>query len=260
MNELLEKLLIICPLVFMAGFVDSIAGGGGLISLPAYLLAGLPTHNALGTNKMAMSFGTFIAAGKYIKAKTVDLKVGVVSAAGAFIGSSIGSSIALLIAENVFKIILLVVLPAVAVFLLVKKDFGKNGTDPKAMSAARLYVVSFTIGIAIGCYDGLIGPGTGTFLILAFTAFLGIDLLKSSGCAKITNLASNIASMIVFIINGKVIFAIAIPAAAFAMAGNYAGARLAIKGGSRYVRFAILFVIGLLFVKTAIDLFSKPIH
>jgi uncharacterized membrane protein YfcA len=260
MNELLEKCLIICPLVFMAGFVDAIAGGGGLISLPAYMLAGLPTHIALGTNKVAMSFGTFIAAGKYIKAKEADLRVGIISAAGAFIGSSIGSSIALLIAENVLKIIILLVLPAVAVFLLVKKDFGKNETERKVMSVQRLAVTAFIIGAALGCYDGLIGPGAGTFLILAFTAFLGIDLLKSSGCAKITNLASNIASMIVFIINGKVIFAIAIPAAIFAMAGNYTGARLAIKGGSRYVRYAVLFVIGLLFVKTAIDLFSKPIH
>jgi uncharacterized protein len=256
MNELLEKCLIICPLVFLAGFVDSIAGGGGLISLPAYMLAGLPMHNALGTNKMAMSFGTFLAAGKYIKAKVVNLRVGIIFAAGAFIGSSIGSSLALLIPENVFKIVILAVLPAVAVFLLIKKDFGKAAV-PKTLSAKRLAIVAFVIGIAIGCYDGLIGPGAGTFLILAFTAFLGIDLLKSSGCAKITNLASNIASMIIFIVNGKVIFAIAIPAAAFAMAGNYTGARLAIKGGSRYVRFAVLFVIGLLFVKTAIDLFQK---
>lgn len=248
--------MIICPLVFAAGFVDSIAGGGGLISLPAYLLAGLPTHNALGTNKMAMSFGTFIVAGKYIKAKAVDLRVGMISAAGALIGSSIGSSIALMISDSIFKIIILVVLPAVAVFLLVKKDFGKSETELKTISVKRLAVTAFVIGTAIGCYDGLIGPGTGTFLILAFTAFLGTDLLKSSGCAKITNLASNIASMIVFVINGKVIFAIAIPAAVFAMAGNYAGARLAIKGGSRYVRYAILFVIALLFVKTAIELLS----
>ncbi len=259
MEGLLEKCLIICPLVFAAGFVDSIAGGGGLISLPAYLLAGLPAHNALGTNKMAMSFGTFLAAGKYIKAKAVDLRVGLISAAGAFIGSSIGSSLTLLIPEDVFKVVILAVLPAAAVFLFVKKDFGKEA-EPKTMSAARFAAASFIIGIAIGCYDGLIGPGAGTFLILAFTAFLGIDLLKSSGCAKITNLASNIASMIVFIINGKVIFAIAIPAAIFAMAGNYTGARLAIKGGSRYVRFAVLFVIGLLFVKTAIDLFFKQAH
>jgi uncharacterized membrane protein YfcA len=240
----------------MAGFEDSIAGGGGLISLPAFLLAGLPAHNAIGTNKMAMSFGTFIAAGKYIKAKKVDLKVGFISAAGAFIGSSIGSSLAMLIAENVLKIIILAVLPAVALFLLVKKDFGKSGIERRQISIQRLAVTAFVIGVAIGCYDGLIGPGTGTFLIIAFTAFLGTDLLASSGCAKITNLASNIASTIVFILNGKVIFALAIPAAVFAMAGNYTVARLAIKGGSRYVRYAVLFVIGLLFVKTAIELFS----
>lgn len=255
MSVSLEMCLIVCPLVFLAGFVDSIAGGGGLISLPAYLLAGLPAHYALGTNKTAMSIGTFTAAVKYLKAGQIDLRVGFISAAGSFLGASIGSSLALLIADNTLKIIMLAILPAVAVFLLIKKDFGMRSDSSVKPGARKLTVSSLLIGLFIGCYDGLVGPGTGTFFILAFTALMGFDLLKSSGCAKVANLASNVASMIVFIINGKVLLFLAVPAAVFAIAGNYTGARLAISGGSKYVRYTIFFVIGLLFIKMAAELF-----
>ncbi|MPM01315.1 putative membrane transporter protein YfcA [bioreactor metagenome] len=254
MNVSSTMYLIVCPLVFLAGFVDSIAGGGGLISLPAYLLAGLPAHYAIGTNKTAMSIGTFTAAVKYLKAGQMDLKVGALSAAGSFLGAFLGSSLALMIADNILKMIMLAVLPAVAIFLLIKKDFGAAADLSKQVSVQRLTVSSLVIGLVIGCYDGLIGPGTGTFFILTFTAFLGFDLLKSSGCAKAANLASNVASMIVFSVNGKVLVPLALPAALFAVAGNYCGARLAISGRSKYVRYVIFFVIGLLFLKMAAEL------
>lgn len=254
MSELLRMCLIVCPLVFAAGFVDSIAGGGGLISLPAYLLAGLSAHFAIGTNKMAMSVGTLMASVHYIKAKKYDLRVSLISAAGSFAGAAAGSSFALLIPDQILKIFMLALLPAVAVFMLVKKDFGKAEDEQKQLSLRRLTVSALVIGLVIGCYDGLVGPGTGTFLILAFSAFMGFDLLKASGCAKVVNLASNVASVIVFILSGKVLFALAIPAAVCAMAGNYAGAKLAIRGGSKYVRYAIFLVIGLLFVKMAAEL------
>lgn len=246
--------LIVCPLVFLAGFVDSIAGGGGLISLPAYLIAGLPTHLALGTNKTAMSVGTLTSAIKYFRAGKIDIKVGAVSAAGSLLGAAIGSSLALMIADNMLQKIMLGVLPLVAVFLLVKKDFGTKAEGVEPMSTVRFAVTVSLIGLVIGCYDGLIGPGTGTFLILAFTGFFGFDLVKSSGCAKVTNLASNIASLIVFMLNGKVLIALAIPAAACAAAGNYLGTRLAISGGNKYVRYMIFGVIGLLFVTLLIKI------
>lgn len=250
----LHTYLIVCPLMFLAGFVDSIAGGGGLISLPAYLLAGLPAHYAIGTNKTAMSIGTFTAASKYLRAGQIDLRVGALSAIGSFLGASIGSSLAMLIPDNMLKIIMLGVLPAVAIFLLVKKDFGSSADGSLELSSRRLTVTALIIGLVVGCYDGLVGPGAGTFFILAFTGFLGFDLLKSSGCAKVANLASNVASMIVFVLNGKVLFALAAPAAVFAVAGNYTGAHLAIRGGSKYVRYVIFLVIALLFLKMAAEL------
>jgi Predicted permeases len=246
--------MIVCPLVFLAGFVDSIAGGGGLISLPAYLLAGLPAHYAIGTNKTAMSIGTFTAAAEYFKSGKIDLKVGILAAIGSFIGAAIGSSIALMIDDNILKIIMLAILPAVAAFLLVKRDFGLAVDSLKELNSRRIILSALLIGLVIGGYDGLIGPGTGTFLILAFSAFIGFDLIKSSGCAKVANLASNVASMIIFLANGKVLIFLAIPAAVFAVAGNYAGAKLAISGGNQYVRYVIFLVIGLLFVKMATEL------
>lgn len=246
--------LIVCPLVFLGGFVDSIAGGGGLIALPAYLLAGLPTHYAMGTNKMAMSFGTFASTANYFRAGQIDLKVGLFAAAGSFLGGILGSTLALLIAESTLKLILLAVLPAIALFMLLKKDFGSEGDVTKEISSAKRTALSLLIGLVIGCYDGLIGPGTGTFFILAFSATLGFDLLKSSGCAKAANLASNVASMIVFLREGKVLLPLAVPAALFAIGGHWCGAKLAISGGSKYVRYMIFFVIGFLFLKTAVEL------
>ena len=247
--------LIVCPLVFLAGFVDSIAGGGGLISLPAYLLAGLPAHESLGTNKTAMSIGTFIATLKYFKAGQIDWRVGLLSGAASFAGALGGSSLSMMIPDKALRIVMLAVIPVVALFLLLKRNFGTSPDIDRQLSKRRIAVTSLIIGLVIGCYDGLIGPGAGTFLILAFTAFLGFDLLKSSACAKVANLASNLASMIVFIMNGKVLFLLAIPAAVFASAGGYLGAKLAIKGGAKYVRYTVFIVIGLLFVKMAVDLF-----
>lgn len=255
MESSITAYLIVCPLVFLAGFVDSIAGGGGLISLPAYLLAGLPAHYAMGTNKTAMSVGTFTATLKFIKAGQVDFQAALLSAGASFLGAVVGSYLSLMIPDKALKVVMLAVLPAVAVFLLVKRNFGQAPDTAKPRSAKARIASALCIGFVIGCYDGLIGPGTGTFLILAFTALLGFDLLKSSGCAKVTNLASNIASMLVFILSGKVLFWLAVPAAACAALGNYLGARLAIAGGSKYVRYTVFLVIGLLFVKMASDFF-----
>lgn len=249
MNELFKTCLIVCPLVFLAGFTDSVAGGGGIISIPAYLLAGLPTYLAVGTNKFVMSFGTLFASLNYMKSGKVLYKVALVSAVGSIIGAFFGTNLALLISERVLKIILSAVLPVVAVFLSLNKDFGKEGKAKKEFTPVSFAVHSFLIGLFIGLYDGMIGPGTGTFLILAFSGILGIDLLTASGCAKVSNLASNLTSMLIYVLNGKVIYAVALPAIVFCMAGNGVGARYAIKGGSKNVRKVMFLVLFMLFVK-----------
>ncbi|MBE6024433.1 MAG: sulfite exporter TauE/SafE family protein [Cellulosilyticum sp.] len=253
MNEALRMLVIVCPLIFVAGFVDAVAGGGGVISLPAYFLGGLPVHIAAGTNKLSAGCGTIIAAIKYLRDGKVKIRIAVFSAIGAVCGSTIGTSLALFISEQLLKGIMLVAIPLVAIFLVTQKNIGKE-TVEKEMSVSRQSILATLIGLVIGCYDGLIGPGTGTFLILAFTALLGLELVTSSGCAKVSNLASNITSMIIYVLNGKVLFWLAIPAAICAMLGGYAGARFAIKGGAKNVRYVMFVVLILLFGKTFLEL------
>lgn len=242
-------LLIVCPLVFLGSFVDSIAGGGGLITLPAYLFAGLPVHMAAATNKFSACIGTIWATVRFFLSGKIILTAAVPAALGAIVGSPIGTMAALHISDRILNLILLIALPCVGVFMVLRRDLGKE-TGEKEFSARKTVLLSLAIGFAIGCYDGLIGPGTGTFLILAFTTVLGYDLLVSSGCAKVANAASNTSSMIVYFLNGKVLLPVGLIAALFSIAGSQLGSRMAIRGGAKIVRVLIFFVLGLLIVKT----------
>jgi uncharacterized membrane protein YfcA len=254
----LSQFLIICPLVFIAGFVDSVAGGGGIISIPSYLFAGVPIHLAYGTNKFAMCMGTSISAYKYNKSGNVRLVPALFSAGGALIGSWLGARLVMRLSEQYLSYSLMALLPLVALFLLFNRGFGKE-TAPKDLAAPALYSLSALIGLVMGVYDGFFGPGTGTFLALLFTAVLGFSLLNASGNAKVVNLASNIGALVVYITGGQVIYALALPAAICAISGNYLGSRLAIKNGAKFIRPLIIAVIVLLFVKIFIDIFNMPL-
>lgn len=253
MHELLKMYLIVCPLIFLGGFVDSVAGGGGLITLPAYLMAGLPVHVAAGTNKVVNGSGSTIASVKYFRSGKIRLRPALWAAAGALAGASFGARIAMHLSDRVLQGLMLVALPVVAVFLVVKKDFGQ---EPEERDHSRRYVVlvSLAIGLAVGCYDGIVGPGTGTLLIMAFTALLHMDMVTASGCAKVGNVASNVAASVAFILGGQVMWSIVIPAAACSILGNYCGARYAIRGGGQRIRIMIFVVLGMMFVKMLADL------
>lgn len=248
--------LIVLPLVFLGGFVDSVAGGGGIITLPAYLMAGIPAHLAAGTNKAVNGSGTLVATLKYFRSGKILLRPAVVAAVGALIGSALGTELAALISEKTLETLMLIALPCVAVFLTVKKDFGKDipPEERPVFSPRRELLVSALIGLVFGCYDGLIGPGTGTFMILGFTGFLSLDLITAGGCAKASNLASNVASAVVWILHGNVIWQLALPAIACSILGNYLGARYAIRGGSKKIRNMMFVVLALLFVKMLYEL------
>ena len=171
------------------------------------------------------------------------------------LGAAIGTKIALLINEDILKIMMLVALPCAAILLMLKKDFGKENDAPaREYTPQQELTRAALIGLGLGCYDGLIGPGTGTFMIMAFTMALSMDLLTASGCAKIANLCSNVASAVLFIFSGKVWWLLALPAAACNMLGAYCGARYAMKGGSKRVRGMIFVVLGLLFIKMGYEL------
>lgn len=252
----LQTYLIVLPLIFLGGFVDSVAGGGGLITLPAYLMAGIPAHFAAGTNKVVNGCGTLTAAFKYFRSGKILLRPAIIAAVGALIGSAIGTELAAIIAERTLETLMLIALPCVAIFLTVKKDFGKDDAQSSrpAASPRREVVASLLIGLIFGCYDGLIGPGTGTFMILGFTAFLSLDLITAGGCAKASNLASNVASAVVWILHGNVLWKLALPAILCSILGNSLGAQYAIRGGSKKIRGMMFVVLALLFIKMGYEL------
>ena len=252
--EFLKLCLIVCPLVFLGAFVDSIAGGGGIITLPAYLLAGLPAHTAAGTNKLVATFGSVTASVKYLRSGNVMIRIALLAAAGSMIGGAVGSRLALFIPESVLEMIMMIVLPIVALFLTFRRDFGIHDKR-RSLSQTMESATAFGIGLIIGCYDGLIGPGTGTFLMLCFSGILGLDLLVSGGCAKVANMASNIASAVVYVFNGKAMYSLLVPAALCSIAGSFLGSQFAIKGGSKRIRKVMFVVLGLLFVKMIYDYF-----
>ena len=244
--------VIVCPLIFLAGFVDSVAGGGGIISLPAYLITGVPIKLAAGTNKFANGCGTALASYKYMVSGNINWRCALPAAVGSLLGSAAGTSLAVYMREEILQMVVLAALPVVALVLFFARDFGRVEKPPK--SNRETVALSGVIGTAVGMYDGLVGPGTGTFLTIGFSVALGYTLLKSSGCAKIANLASNVASMVIFFLNGDILFSIGIPAMACSMLGNYMGSRFAIRGGSGKIRNVMFLVLGLLFVKVGLNL------
>lgn len=252
MNVNIWTFVIVCPLIFLAGFVDSVAGGGGVISLPAYLIAGVPIKLAAGTNKFANGCGTALASYKYITSGNVNWLCAIPAGIGSLLGSAAGSSLAVYMREELLQMVVLTALPAVALVLIFVRDFGKEEKEEKPRRETLWK--SGLIGIAIGMYDGLVGPGTGTFLTIAFSAVLGYTLLKSAGCAKIANLASNVASMVVFFLHGDILFTVGIPAMVCSMLGNYMGSRFAIRGGSGKIRRVMFLVLGLLFAKVGLNM------
>lgn len=254
MEGLLSKLLIVCPLVFIAGLADSIAGGGGIISVPAYLFAGIPIHTAYGTNKFAMSLGTTISAGKYIKSGNYSLKSALFAASGAIIGSITGARLALITSEKILQTVLIILLPIAALVIFLNRGFGKDDAIP-TKSGLKLYIISLLIGLIVGCYDGFFGPGAGTFYVILFVLTINYPMRTASGNAKIVNLASNIGALATYLINVKVDFYVGIPAAVCAILGNFIGASLAIKNGSKLIRPIVAVVLILLLIKILTDVF-----
>ena len=245
----ITQLLIVCPLVFLAGFVDSIAGGGGLISLPAYLLAGVPVHNAIATNKLSSCIGTTVSTARFLKNKYADFAIAIPSIFVALIGSALGAQISMKVDENILKRILLFVLPIAAYFVLRRKKDRTDGVKEKTLSRKSTIILAVLCSFIVGAYDGFYGPGTGTFLILLYTNLCRMDIKTASGNTKLVNLSSNIAALVTFLVNGKTLFVLGLVAAIFCMAGHYLGSGLVMKKGTQIVKPIILIVLVLLFIK-----------
>lgn len=243
--------LIVCPLVFLAGFIDAIAGGGGLISLPAYLIAGLPPHSAIGTNKFSACLGTTVATWHYARCGFIKWRQVAPAVVMALAGSALGARLSLMVDSEIFKVIMLVVLPLTACYVLRRRDLGGDRTP---FSTSKTSMIASTLALLIGIYDGFYGPGTGTFLMLLLTAMAHMSLNEAAGTTKAINLSTNVAALAVFLWHGVVWLPLALAASVFGIAGNYIGAHYFTRKESRIARPVIIVVLSIFFIKICLEL------
>jgi uncharacterized membrane protein YfcA len=243
---MLNTLLLVCPFVFGAGFVDAIAGGGGLISLPIYMIAGLQAHQAVATNKMSSSCGTALATYRFYKNGFLEIKKAIWPMAAAILGSLLGARLSLLASPKVLNALMVVVMP-VAAFCIFNKSIFRDHAWHR-ITKKRLRIMSLCSFI-VGIYDGFYGPGTGTFLLLAFTIFARLGIARANAFVKMINLSTNVAALSVFLMQGKVIITVGLLAALCNMAGNYLGSGLVMDKGAKVVKPMMAVVLVLLLGK-----------
>ena len=247
------EFLIVCPLAFIAGFVDSIAGGGGLISLPAFFFAGLPVHNAVATNKLTSTMGTTIATIRYALNGYMVKTFVIVGVICGLTGSWCGSNLLLVTDDTAIKVIMLAALPFIAFFVLKTKNLDAFSAAP--LPQRKALVITAGIALVVGVYDGFYGPGTGTFLMMLLPALAHQDVRTAAGTTKAINLSTNAAALVVFLVNGAVLLPLGLAAGVFNIAGNYIGAGKFTKAGASIVRPIMLVVLVLFAAKLIFDLF-----
>jgi uncharacterized membrane protein YfcA len=249
------EIALLCFAALVAGGVDAIAGGGGLITLPMLLATGLPPHVALGTNKGQSVFGAFSALVRFSRARLVSGKLALVTFPLGLLGAFAGTRLVLWVKPEVLKPLVLVLLVAVAAFLAFRK--GPPPGDRPEPPLSRQQALGGVVALIIGAYDGFFGPGTGTFLIVAFSTLLGHGLMRASADAKVVNFASNIAAVVLFWWNGVVLWKVALPMAVAQFTGAWIGAHLTVKGGDKLVRKVVLVVVAALVLKLGSDLLMR---
>ena len=245
--DLTVKMVLITVVgVFLGSFMDAIAGGGGIITVPTYLLAGLPVHFALGTNKLSAGIGTVASTARFIKSGCVQWRTGIPAIVLALIGSHFGTRLQLMMPEKYLQYLLIVVLPVVAVLVLRQRKLPE---EPGNIAPGRQMGIVCAAALVVGAYDGFYGPGTGTFLLIIFCGLAKMDVRTAGGNVKLVNLASNIGSLFTSLMGGKVYILLGLMGAVAALLGHYIGAGLAIKNGSRIVKPTVIIVLALLAVK-----------
>ena len=245
--------LLICVGVFLASFMDAIAGGGGIISVPTYLigLSGFPTYYALGTNKLSAGIGTIFSTVRFIRSGYVIWKLAVPSILLALVGSMGGTWLQHHTPDVVLKYLLLFVLPAVALVTLRTRSWPD---EPENIPFAKQAAIVWAASLIVGAYDGYYGPGTGTFLMIIFIRLGKLDTRRAAGQVKIVNLASNLGSLYTALTAGYVLVGVGLVSAVASILGHYIGAGLAIKNGSKIVRPTVIVVLLLLTTKIVSEL------
>ena len=247
----LAQMALLCTAAFTAGVVDAIAGGGGLVTLPAVLAVGLPPHVALGTNKGQSVFGALAALVRFWRSGLVKGRLAAVTFPLGLVGSLLGAALVLLLRPEVLKPVVLVLLVVVAAVLAFRR--GPPPGERPEPPLKRLLTLGGVIALLIGAYDGFFGPGTGTFLIIAFSGLLGHGLTRASADAKVVNFASNVAAVALFSWRGLVLWKVALPMAAGQFLGAWVGVHLAVRGGDKLVRKVVLGVVVALVLKLGRD-------
>lgn len=245
----------LCGFAFLAGFIDSVAGGGGLVQVPALfiLMPTVPAPTLLGTNKFASIWGTLFAFFQYARRMPVEWRATLPTCAAALAFGFIGARTVAHVPAEFLRPLVLVLLVAVLAYTLWKKDLGALHA-PKLTHAGQLWM-GLATGAAIGFYDGFFGPGTGSFLIIAFVGLFGFSFLAASASAKAVNVITNGAALAYFVTHGNVLYEVAAPMAACNVAGSFVGTRLALKLGSRFVRIVFIVVVSALIARYAWDLY-----
>ena len=253
----MNDLLMLCFFAFLAGFIDSIVGGGGLIQTPALLitLPQIAVPMIMGTAKISSIAGSTMSSIQYAKRVTFQKRTLIVTIIAASIGAFLGARLINFLQPTVVKPAIFVLLIIVFVYMLLKRDFGQSPKEQIGEAKAMLYGSFF--GFIVGIYDGFLGPGTGSFLILFFVSTIGFDFLLASAHAKVVNLATNVGAVIYFIWTNNVIWSIALPMAFCNLSGSYVGSRLAMLKGNRFIRLFFLGVIFLMILRYGCDIFLK---
>ena len=247
--------LIACPLVFLAGFVDAIAGGGGLISIPGYLIAGLPVVEASATNKLSAGMGGTVAFLKYLLKGYINTKLAIPCIIVAMMFSSLGAKIQMLIPDHYLKIFMLIALPITLVIVLNKESL-KSKSNKNIELTKRVYILAIWISIIMGCYDGLYGPATGTYLLIFFVKIVGMNIKESNGIAKAINWATNMGALSLFLFSGRTLITLGLVAGAFNMLGNHLGSSLFIKKDTKIVRPIMITVISIFIIRILLELLN----
>jgi len=245
--------VLLCLAALLAGWVDAVSGGGGLIQLPALLVlmpAATPAQ-VLATNKLSSVFGTAVAAETYRRRVRPDLRTALPMALAAVLGAAVGAACASLLPREVFRPLVLVLLVVVGAYTLLRPEVGDAQT--LRFTGRRHYTVAVAAAFVIGCYDGIFGPGTGSFLVIALVALLGYSFLHASAKARIVNLATNLGALAVFVPQGAPLYRLGLLMAACNVGGGWLGARMAIRRGSGFVRLVFLVVVGALVLRLAYD-------
>lgn len=246
---------MLCVFAFLAGFIDSIAGGGGLIQLPALfvLLPHLSVPMLFGTNKLASIAGTSLATVQYSRHIEINWKATLPAACSALVFSFLGARTTTIIDPKIMRPLVFLMLIVIALYTFIQKDFGTLHA-PK-LDTIKQYSISIATGVLIGFYDGFFGPGTGSFLIFVFIGIFGFSFLPASASSKLINFATNLSAVLYFGFTNNIFYKVAIFMALSNMLGSLAGTRLAILKGNKFVRIFFLIIVSTLIIKLGYDIF-----